>query len=108
MTVATIHNTFGPFNTDDVTTEFPFTFNIVPNEESTVEVFKTDLATNLQVQLTFGVDYTVDINPSDGDSGGTVTIVDPTTGFRLDGLRILPETQLLDIQNQGPWLPEEH
>lgn len=104
MTIANA-NRRARFEGNGATTSFTFDFTI-PNEEDLL-VVKSD-PDGRETTLTLGVDYSV--TGSGGEDGGFVLypLSGPplASGHYLTMVRNLPFTQELDLQNQGPWLPE--
>lgn len=91
---------------------FSFTYRILLETDLLVTV--RDLA-GVETTLVLTTDYTV--TGVGSISGGNVTLVDAgqsyltggflTTNFVISLRRTVPNTQLLDLKNQGPYLPED-
>ena len=84
-------------------TVFPFTFKIYKNTD--ILVYKTpngQLANDVNDLLTLSTQYTVTI---EGDTGGSVTLLSPTTnGDRITLLRVLPIIRDVEFQTNGDML----
>jgi hypothetical protein len=108
MTISTTNTVAGPFDGNDVATEFPFTDIKVFNNSDLV-VTLTDTA-GAEVTLTEDVDYTLALNSDqDASPGGTITYPvagDPlATDEKLTGKRISTKTQGMDLSNQSKYDP---
>lgn len=106
MTVASSTRSAGPFNGNDVTTEFPFAFKVFASTDVAVYFTGTD---GVQTLLADG--YTVSLNADqDSDPGGTVTYPasgDPlATGESLSIIGGLAYKQETDLTNSGRFLPQ--
>lgn len=106
MTVSSSTRRAGPFNGNDVTTAFPFTFKVFATSD--VAVYLTD-PDGVQTLLSSG--YTVTLNgDQDASPGGTVnypTAGDPLApGYKLDLVGNVAYTQGTDITNTGRFLPD--
>lgn len=106
MTVASSTRSAGPFDGNDVTTEFPFTFKVFSSDDVAVYFTDTD---GVQTLLADG--YTVALNEDqDSDPGGTVTY--PASGAPLasgESLAIIGDLsyeQQTDLTNSGRFLPQ--
>lgn len=104
MTVPSTISRSGPYDGNDVTTDFPYNFRILDE-------------THIRVVITDPDNVETDADPSDysvsgvGDASGTVTYGNPDplpTGYKLTILRNVPLTQLVDIANAGGFYPETH
>ncbi len=106
MTVSTTPPVAGPFDGNDVTTVFPFTFKVADDDGLRV-VFTSVL--DVESDYTISVDYSISRNTDQNASpGGTVTLIDGAlaTGTKLTLVRNTEEIQDVDLTNQGAWLPE--
>ncbi len=107
MTIPASLRRAGPFDGNDVATEFPFTFKVFDKTE--VQATLTDPA-GVESTLLLDSDYSVTISADPQAPGGTV--VYPITGAPLPaGYRLtlsgrLPYSQTADIQNQGGFYPD--
>lgn len=103
MTVSSTINTAGPFSCNGVIVDFPFTFPVFAVSDLRVYLVDPTLETN--TLLAYGTDYTVTL----ATLGGTVsTVATYAAGKQILLKRVLPETQEIDLVNQGDWLPESH
>lgn len=105
MSVTSVLRKAGPFNGDDVTLVFAFTYKIFA--EADVLVVLTDSAGIEAVQV-LTTDYSVTLNTDQNVSpGGTITmVVEPATGELLTIGSDMAEDQPAEIRNQGPYLPD--
>ena len=107
MTIPSSLRRAGPFDGNDVTTEFPFAFKIFAKNE--LQVTLTDPA-GVESILLLDSDYSVTISPDPQAPGGTVvypiTGAPLPTGYRLTLSGRLPYSQTADIQNQGGFYPD--
>lgn len=85
---------------DDATTELPFTFKCLAQDQLLVKRENSD-GTN--TTLNYDSEYTVTLNADqENDPGGTVTLVTAlATGTRAVVASGIPYTQPLDLQNAG-------
>ncbi len=103
MTVTTTTNS-ATFNTNGVTTVFPFGFRFLNNSD--IRVTWTD-ASGATSQLIEGTDYVV--SGAGNESGGSVTTVGAALpAGKLGVQRILAVKQLIDLRNQGAFFAETH
>lgn len=104
MTISSQTRKAGPFDGNDVTTSFPFTFKTFAKED--VKVIYTD-ADEVESILVLDSDYTVSLNADqNANPGGSVSYTLLATGEKLTILGNLEYTQETDIQNQGGFYPE--
>src|SRR5689334_8554046 len=99
MTVATQTNLIGYLG-DDVATVFPFPFPVYDADH--LVVYSKDLTTR---ELTLLTSYTA--SGIGGAAGGSITLLAPLASTKkLLISRQVPNTQDLDVQNQGGFYPE--
>lgn len=104
MTISSETRKAGPFNGNDVTTAFPFTFKCFTSADLSV-VYTTALS--VESTLVLDSDYTVSLNGDQNASpGGTVTYSLLATGEKLTIIGDVAYTQETDIQNLGGFYPE--
>jgi hypothetical protein len=104
MTISSETRKAGPFNGNDVTTSFPFTFKAF--EKANVRVIYTN-ALLVETTLVLDSDYTIALNgDQNSNPGGTVSYSTLATGEKLTILGAVEYTQETDIQNQGGFYPE--
>jgi len=104
MAISTEGRTAGPFDGNDVTVTFPFTFKIFA--DSGISVILLD-ANGDESVLTLDVDYTVSVNADQDDSpgGDCVLTTAPATGETLLIVGSTPQTQEAEILNLGGFYP---
>lgn len=104
MTISSQTRKAGPFDGNDVTTSFPFTFKTFAKED--VKVIYTDVD-EVETILVLDSDYTVTLNlDQNANPGGSVSYTLLATGEKLTILGNIEYTQETDIQNQGGFYPE--
>lgn len=108
MTVALSSRRAGPFEGNDATTSFPFTFKVFA--ESDLALTLTD-DEGVDHALTLDTDYTVTLNADqDANPGGSITYPvsgDPLAeGETLVAISELPAVQETDITGAGRFLPQ--
>lgn len=105
MTVTNISRKAGPFNGDDATVIFAFTYKTFAAADVLVVLTNSAGVETVQVLTT---DYSVSLNTDQNVSpGGTITmVVAPAVGELLTLGSDMDETQPATIRNQGPFLPE--
>lgn len=107
MTVPSTTAKSGPYTGDGTTKTF--TFSIQTQQASDVRVVRTETSSGLYVDsdLTFGVDYTVNLSKDQSTSpGGSVTLTTaPTSTQKVTVLRGVPITQSTSIPDQGGFYP---
>jgi chemotaxis protein histidine kinase CheA len=104
MTISSQTRKAGPFNGNDVTTSFPFTFKTFAKEDLQVVFTDTD---SIESTLVLDSDYTVSLNEDqNANPGGTVSYSTLATGEKLTIVGSVEYTQETDIQNQGGFYPE--
>jgi hypothetical protein len=104
MTISSETRKAGPFDGNDVTTSFPFTFKTF--EKADVKVIYTDVD-EIESVLVLDSDYTVTLNLDQNASpGGSISYSTLATGEKLTILGDVEYTQETDIQNQGGFYPE--
>lgn len=93
------------YNADGVTTTFPF---IYPFQDSTWLLVITRDVNGIETVKTLNSDYTV--TGAGSDSGGTVIFsVAPVIGLQVLIARVnVPQTQLTDYTNNGPFPAQTH
>ncbi len=106
MTISSEVRKAGPYDGNDVTTSFPFSFKVFSADD--VVVVLTDPA-GIETTLTgSGTDYSVTLNADqDTAPGGTVEKVSAlATGYLLTITSSVPNLQPLDLTNQGGFYPK--
>lgn len=105
MTIYSEVRKAGPYDGNDVTTAFPFSFKVFSADD--VVVILTDPAGS-ETTLTAGVDYSVTLNADqDAAPGGTVNKVSAlATGYLLTITSRVPNLQPLNLTNQGAFYPK--
>lgn len=106
MTISSEVRKAGPYDGNDVTTSFPFSFKVFSAGD--VVVVLTDPA-GIETTLTgSGTDYSVTLNADqDTAPGGTVTKVSAlATAYLLTITSSVPNLQPLDLTNQGGFYPK--
>ncbi|MCP4127350.1 MAG: hypothetical protein GY753_09840 [Gammaproteobacteria bacterium] len=106
MTVAITSPVAGPFDGNDVTTVFPFTFKVADDDELLV-VFTSTL--DVESEYTKDSDFSISLNADQNASpGGSVTLLGGAlaTDTKLTLVRDTQAVQEVDLTNQGAWLPE--
>lgn len=103
MTINSETRVAGPFDGNDSTVSFPFTFKVFDSDEVRVVAETGAVETDLEL----GTDYTVTLNADQNASpGGSVVLVDPlATGARLTLTSALEMLQPVDLTNQGGFYP---
>ncbi len=107
MTLPATNRRAGPFDGNDSTTSFPFTFKVFATDE--LVVYLTD-TTGVETVLTLDSDYSVSLNADQtADPGGDITYPlsgSPlATGEKLTAIGGLPYDQTLDIPDGGNFDP---
>lgn len=104
MTISSQTRKAGPFNGNDVTTSFPFTFKSFAKND--VQVIHTN-ASAIEAILVLDSDYSVALNADQNASpGGSISYSALATGEKLTILGNVDYNQETDIQNQGGFYPE--
>ena len=106
MTISSEVRKAGPYDGNDVTTSFPFSFKVFSADD--VVVVLTDPA-GIETTLTGnGTDYSVTLNADqDTAPGGTVNKVSAlATSYLLTVTSEVPNLQPLDLTNQGGFYPK--
>jgi hypothetical protein len=108
MTISSTTRKAGPFNGNDVTTSFPFTFKVFAAAD--LRVVLTDSA-GAESDLVLDSDYSITLNPDqDASPGGSITyplIGDPlATGEKLTAVGNIEALQPTDITNGGGFYPQ--
>ena len=107
MTISSSVRQAGPFLGNGTASSFSFPFKVfVPDD---VAVFSTLDSTGVVTTLAINTDYTVILNGNQNTNpGGTVTLVAGplATGRTLLITSSVPETQNVDLTNQGGFYPE--
>ena len=108
MTVASTTAKAGPYDGDDATVEFDFTFKA--QAVTDIKVVSTITTSGVQVdtELEQDTEYSVTLNADQNSSpGGVVTIVTaPATGEQITVLRSVATTQGASLPNQGGFYPK--
>ena len=106
MTISSEVRKAGPYDGNDVTTSFPFSFKVFSADD--VVVVLTDPA-GIETTLTgSGTDYSVTLNADqDTAPGGTVEKISAlATDYLLTITSSVPNLQPLDLTNQGGFYPK--
>lgn len=106
MTISSEVRKAGPYDGNDVTTSFPFSFKVFSADD--VKVVLTNPA-GIETTLTGnGTDYSVTLNADqDTAPGGTVNKVSAlATSYLLTVTSEVPNLQPLDLTNQGGFYPK--
>lgn len=103
MTINSETRVAGPFEGNDSTVTFPFTFKVFDSDELLV----VRAADAEETVLVLGADYSVTLNPDQNASpGGSVTLIAPlATNSTLTLTSDLEFLQPLDLTNQGGFYP---
>lgn len=106
MPISSTERKAGPFYGNGVAATFTFDFKIFEPSELRVVRYAADLAVDLD--LVAGVDYSITLNPDQDEApGGEVILaVAPATGDRVVLLSDVPDTQPVDLTNQGGFYPD--
>ncbi|WP_289140823.1 hypothetical protein [uncultured Pseudomonas sp.] len=103
MTVNTI-SSIAEFDTNGVTTNFPFYFKFLANEDLVVTYVDPQ---GVSSTLTLGTHYTV--NGAGNDQGGSIITISALAGpGQLIASREMDAFQLTSLRNQGKFLAETH
>lgn len=104
MTISSEVRKAGPYDGNDVTTSFPFSFKVFA--ASDMVVVRTD-ATGVEATMTVGADYSVTLNADqDTAPGGSVVLPAPLPStYLLTITSSVPNLQALDLTNQGGFYP---
>ncbi|WP_080922037.1 phage tail fiber protein [Pseudomonas fluorescens] len=103
MTVPTL-NSVAEFSTNGVTTNFPFFFKFLANEDLVVTYVNP---TGDSTVLAYGTQYTVN-GAGDEDGGSVVTTVALAGPGQLVVSRVMDPYQQTSLRNQGKFLAETH
>jgi hypothetical protein len=103
MTINSETRVAGPFDGNDSTVSFPFTFKVFDSDEVRVVAETGAIETDLEL----GTDYTVVLNADQNAApGGSVVLAAPLpTGTRLTLTSALEMLQPVDLTNQGGFYP---
>jgi hypothetical protein len=103
MTINSETRVAGPFDGNDSTVFFPFTFKVFDADEVRVVAETGAVETDLEL----GTDYTVTLNADQNAApGGSVVLANPlATGTRLTLTSALEMLQPVDLTNQGGFYP---
>lgn len=108
MTISSTTRKAGPFDGNDVTTSFPFTFKVFSTGD--IAVVRT-MPSGIEETLVLDSDYSVTLNgDQDANPGGTITY--PVSGaplpadWRLTAVGDLDNLQPTDITNGGGFYPQ--
>lgn len=104
MTISSEIRKAGPYEGNDVTTSFPFSFKVFSAGD--VVVVRTN-ASGVETSLTIGTDYSVTLN-ADQDTSPGGSIVLPAalaSGFLLTLTSSVPNLQPVMLTNQGGFYP---
>lgn len=104
MTISSEVRKAGPYDGNDVTTSFPFSFKVFA--ASDMVVVRTD-AIGTETTLTAGADYSVTLNADqDTAPGGSIVLPAPLASTNLLTITSsVPNLQALDLTNQGGFYP---
>lgn len=103
MTIPITDRKNGPYLTNGVTTDFPYTFRIEADAE--LEVWKLDTSAGTATLLTLTSDYTV--TGAGGASGGNVVILPALgSGFEITIIGAVDQSQETDYENQVAYHPD--
>jgi hypothetical protein len=104
LTISSEVRKAGPYNGNDVTTSFPFSFKVFA--ASDMVVVRTD-AIGAETTLTAGADYSVTLNADqDTAPGGSIVLPAPLASTNLLTITSsVPNLQALDLTNQGGFYP---
>lgn len=111
MTVTATTRKAGPFNGNDVTTAFPFTFKVFASSD--LQLTHTD-ADGVETVLTLDTHYSISLNADqDNNPGGTITYPATggdllATGEMLTAVGVLANEQSFDITNAGRFSAQSH
>lgn len=102
MTISSTTRTAGPFTGNGTASAFAFAFKVFSAGD--LAVYRTATATGVVTTLALTTDYTVTLT----DTGGTVTLTggNLATGQQLLIVSAVPQTQSVDLTNQGGFYPE--
>lgn len=108
MTISSEVRKAGPFNGNDVTTSFPFTFKVF--DKADLRVVRT-MPSGIEADLVLDSDYSVTLNgDQEASPGGTVTYPisgDPLpTGWKLTAVGDIAALQPTDLTNGGGFYPQ--
>ena len=103
MTINSETRVAGPFDGNDSTVSFPFTFKVFDSDEVRVVAETGAVETDLEL----GTDYAVTLNADQNAApGGSVVLAAPlATGTRLTLTSALEMLQPVDLTNQGGFYP---
>ena len=103
MTINSETRVAGPFDGNDSTVSFPFTFKVFDSDEVRVVAETGAVETDLEL----GTDYTVTLNADQNAApGGSVVLAAPlATGTRLTLTSALEMLQPVDLTNQSGFYP---
>lgn len=108
MTISSEVRKAGPFNGNDVTTSFPFTFKVF--DKGDLRVMRTT-PSGIEAEIILDSDYSVTLNPDqDATPGGTVTF--PISGdplaedWKLTIVGDIDALQPTDLTNGGGFYPQ--
>lgn len=106
MPISSTSRKAGPFYGNGAATTFEFKFKIF--EPSDLRVVRFSSALGVDLDLVAGVDYSITLNPDQDEApGGTVILaVAPAIGDRVVLLSDVPDTQPVDLTNQGGFYPD--
>lgn len=104
MTISTTDRKAGPFDGNDVTVAFPFTFKVFSSAD--LYVIKADSA-GAETVLVLSSDFTVSLNADqDSNPGGTLTLPAAlATGYTLTITSDIDALQPVELTNMGGFYP---
>lgn len=104
MTISSEVRKAGPYEGNDVTTSFPFSFKVFATSD--MVVVRTD-ANGLETTLTAGADFSVTLNADqDTAPGGSIALPAAlASDYLLTITSSVPNLQTLDLTNQGGFYP---
>lgn len=106
MAISSENRKAGPFPGNGVATSFPFAFKVFGAAD--LLVVQTDIDTNVETELSIGIDYAITLNPDqDSAPGGSIDLPAPLSiGQTLTATSALAYLQPVDLTNQGGFYPD--
>ena len=106
MTISSENRKAGPFPGNGVATSFPFAFKVFGAAD--LLVVQTDIDTNVETELSIGIDYAITLNPDqDSAPGGSIDLPAPLPiGQTLTATSALAYLQPVELTNQGGFYPD--
>lgn len=105
MTISSSNRKAGPFTGNGITTSFPFTFKVF--QASDLYVVLADTSSGVELVQALTTNYTVSLNADQNTTpgGSVVMLTAPASGFTLTLTSAIPQTQAVDLQNNGGFYP---